>query len=332
MADLTCKYLGLSLRNPIIAGSSGLTDSVDNIIELEKAGAGAVVLKSLFEEQIIMEAEASIKKAYENDFIYSAKSESLDYLDLHIKEDTISNYIKLIKEAKQKTLIPVIASVNCVSDVEWTSFAKKVQDAGADALELNIAVLPVNAEMSREAIEEIYFSIIKKVLGTITIPLAIKISPYFTNLAGMIKSLSATGIKGLVLFNRFYSPDFDINTFTEKSANTLSTPAESSNVLRWIALMSGKTECDLCATTGIHNGEALIKQILAGAAAVQVVSSLYSGGLKTIQEMVSVLENWMDEKGFNYVHQFKGKMSQDKSANPAAFERIQFMKYFSEIR
>ncbi len=300
MADLTSKYLGLSLRNPIIVGSSGLTDSVDNIIDLEKAGAGAVVIKSLFEEQIMIEAEASIKKAYENEFIYSAKSESLDYIDLHIKEDTVSNYIKLISDAKKKTVIPIIASVNCVSALEWTSFAKKVEDAGADALELNIALLPTNVDIDKEKLESTYFEIIKKVLGIVRIPVAIKISPYFTNLAAMIQSLSATGIKGLVLFNRFYSPDFDINTLTEKSANTLSTPAESSNILRWVALMSGRVECDLCATTGIHNGEALIKQILAGASAVQVVSTIYSNGVKIIQEMAGELEKWMDDKGYNY--------------------------------
>ncbi|MDX2414836.1 MAG: dihydroorotate dehydrogenase-like protein [Bacteroidales bacterium] len=332
MADLTSKYLGLSLRNPIIVGSSGLTDSVDNIIDLEKAGAGAVVLKSLFEEQIMIEAEASIKKAYENEFIYSAKSESLDYIDLHIKEDTVSKYIKLILDAKKKTVIPIIASVNCVSALEWTSFAKKVEEAGADALELNIALLPTNVDIDKEELENTYFEIIKKVLGIVRIPVAIKISPYFTNLAAMIQSLSATGIKGLVLFNRFYSPDFDINSLTEKSANTLSTPAESSNILRWVALMSGRVECDLCATTGIHSGEALIKQILAGASAVQVVSTIYSNGVKRIQEMAAELEKWMDDKGYNYVHQFKGKMSQAESLNPAAFERVQFMKYFSEIR
>jgi dihydroorotate dehydrogenase (fumarate) len=332
MADLTCKYLGLSLRNPFIVGSSGLTDSVENIIELEKAGAGAVVLKSLFEEQIMLEAEASIKKAYENDMIYSAKSEALDYLDVHIKEDTVGSYIKLISDAKKKTVIPIIASVNCVSGIEWTSFARKVQDAGADALELNIAVLPSDLETDADTIESIYFDIVKKVLNEVSIPVALKISPYFSNLAMMIKRLSETGIKGVVLFNRFYSPDFDINTLSEKSTNTLSTPAESSNVLRWIAIMAGKVSCDLSASGGIHKGEAAIKQLLAGASSVQVVSSLYSNGVSHIQKMVGELEDWMDKNSYNYVHQFKGKMSQAESTNPAAFERIQFMKYFSEIR
>jgi len=331
MADLTTKYLGLSLRNPLIVGSSGLTDSVDNIVELEKAGAGAVVLKSLFEEQILLEAEASLRKAYENDMIYSAKSETLDYIDLHIKEDTVSNYISLIREAKSKTVIPVIASINCISSMEWTSFATRIEEAGADAIELNIAILPSDLETDPDSIEGIYFDIITKVISRVKIPVAIKIGPYFSNLAQMIGKLSATGIGGIVLFNRFYSPDFDINTLSEKSSNTLSHPAESSNVLRWVALMSGRVQCDLASSTGIHDGKALIKQLLAGASAVQVVSTVYSNGIDQIQKMVGDLENWMDEKGFNYIDQFKGKMSRPEGANPSSFERIQFMKYFSEI-
>ena len=331
MADLTTKYLGLSLRNPVIAGSCGLTDSVENIVELEKAGAGAVVLKSLFEEQIVLEAEATLRKAYENDMIYSAKSETLDYIDLHIKEDTLGNYISLIKEARKRTMIPIIASINCVSSVEWTSFAARIEEAGASALELNIAVLPSDIDSDPDTIEAIYFNIIAKVVSRVKIPVAVKISPYFTNLAQMISKLSTTGISGIVLFNRFYSPDFDINTLTEKSSNTLSHPSEMSNVLRWVALMSGRVSCDIAASTGVHDGKGLIKQLLAGASAVQVVSTLYSNGIEQIQKMVGDLEKWMDEGGYNYISQFKGKMSGSSSANPAAFERIQFMKYFSEI-
>lgn len=332
MADLTTKYLGLTLRNPIIVGSSGLTDSIDNILELERAGAGAVVLKSLFEEQILIETEANLRKAYENDMIYSAKSESLDYIDLHIKEETLGHYIKLIGEVKSKAVIPVIASINCVSSVEWTSFARRVENAGADALELNIALFPSDMSADNEKTENIYFDIVSKILKQVTIPVALKIGPYFTNLAGMINRLSKTGIKGLILFNRFYSPDFDINTLTEKSANTLSNSAEATNILRWIAIMSGKVNCDLCATTGIHDGQGVIKQILAGATTVQVVSTLYKNGIGILNEIADELNKWMDDKGYNNIQQFRGMMSQGESTNPSAYERIQFMKYFSEIR
>ncbi len=332
MADLTTKYLGLTLRNPIIVGSSGLSDSVEKILELERAGAGAVVLKSLFEEQILIETEANVRKAYENDMIYTAKSESLDYIDMHIKEDTVGQYIELIHEAKSKVVIPVIASINCVSSVEWTSFARQIEEAGADALEINIALFPSDMSIDNEKMEKIYFDIISKILQQVSIPVALKIGPYFTSLASMINRLSATGIKSIVLFNRFYSLDFDINTLTVESVNILSVPAESSNVLRWIAIMARKVSCELCATTGIHDGQGVIKQILAGATTVQIVSALYINGIGKLSDIVGELVSWMDEKGYNNIQQFRGMMSQDESENPSAFERIQFMKYFSEIR
>jgi len=331
MADLSTQYMGLTLRNPIIVGSSGLTNSVESVVELEKAGAGAVVVKSLFEEQIILETEADLKKAYKDDHFYTAKSEALDYLDIKIRKETLANYIKLLKDIKEATNIPVIASVNCVSSAEWTFFARRIEEAGADALELNIAILPSDSDIASNDIENKYFDIINKVKDSVSIPIAVKFSPYFTNLATMITKLSETGIKGLVMFNRFYTPDFDINNFSEKSSNTFSTPAEASNVLRWIAIMSGRVEVDIAASTGVHDSTALIKQILAGATAVQIVSSIYNKGVGHLQSVLFELENWMDSKGFKTIAEFKGKLSQEASQNPAAYERIQFMKYFSEI-
>lgn len=331
MADLTTKYLGLSLANPLIIGSSGLTNSVDNIVELERAGAGAVVLKSLFEEQIMLEVDASLKEAYQNDMIYSAKSETLDYIDVHIRERALSDYIQLIKEAKKKVMIPVIASINCVSSAEWTSFARNLEEAGADALELNVAILPSDEKTEAEQIEKIYFDIIEKVKSQVRLPLSLKMSSSFTNLARMIKRLSETGIDGIVMFNRFYTPDFDINNFSEKSSDTFSTPAEAGNVRRWIAIMSQKVKCDLAASTGVHDDEDMIKQLLAGANAVQVVSTIYKNGREQIQKILGGLNSWMDDKAYNTIEQFRGKLSQDESENPSAYERIQFMKYFSEI-
>ncbi|MEA1885661.1 MAG: dihydroorotate dehydrogenase-like protein [Bacteroidota bacterium] len=331
MADLTTKYLGLSLTNPLIIGSSGLTFSADNILELEKAGAGAVVLKSLFEEQIMMEVDASLKEAYQNDMIYSAKSETLDYIDVHIRERTLSAYIELIKEVKKKVVIPVIASINCVSSSEWTSYADQFENAGADALELNIAILPSDEKTGAEKIEKIHFDIIEKVKSKVNIPVSVKISSSFTNLALMVKKLSETGIEGIVMFNRFYTPDFDINNLSEKSSNTFSTPAEAGNVRRWMGIMSPKVKCDLAASSGIHNAEDFVKQLLAGAQAVQVVSTIYKNGKDQIQKILGGLNAWMDEKGYNTIDQFRGNMSQQESSNPSAYERIQFMKYFSEI-
>ncbi len=332
MADLTTKYLGLTLRSPIIIGSSGLTDSVEKIKELEKNGAGAVVLKSLFEEEIMMEIEDKIKRADEDKFMYSKYSESFDYIDMHVKGNRLDEYTTLIKEAKKEVLIPVIASVNCISSHEWTSFAKQIENAGADALELNIFVLPADINADAEQYQKVYFEIIEKIKKQISIPVAIKISPYFSNLGHVVNKLSKTGIEGIVMFNRFYSPDFDIDNLKMLSANMLSNPAEQHNTLRWIAIMSGNVDCDIAASTGIHDGEAVVKQILAGANAVQVVSAIYKHGPDYIVEMLKNVEDWMDKKGYNYIDQFKGKMSQTESEHPAAYERIQFMKYFSEIK
>lgn len=332
MADLTTKYLGLSLGNPLIIGSCGLTDSVDNVLELERAGAGAVVLKSLFEEQIMIEVDASLREADQNDMIYSEKSETLDYIDVHIREQTLSNYIQLIKDVKRKAVIPVIASINCVSSSEWVKFAHQFEEAGADALELNIAVLPTEENMSSEKVEKIYFDIIEKVKSRVSIPVSVKITSAFTNPANMVKRLAATGIKGIVMFNRLYTPDFDINNFEEKSSYTFSTPAESGKVRRWIGIMSPKVDCDLAASSGVHSSEDLIKMILAGADAVQVVSSIYKNGKEHIVKMLDEMIQWMEDKGYNSIDQFRGELSQEQSSDPSSYERIQFMKYFSEIK
>ncbi len=329
MADLTTKYLGLNLRNPLIVGSSGLTDNVENMKEIEKHGAGALVVKSVFEEQIIHDADSMIKEAYANDMLYSEKSETLDYIDMHIKEDSLVEYVKTIKEAKNQLTIPVIASINCISTAEWTSFANKIEEAGADALEINIALLPSDMTMNSEEREEKFLKIISDIRKHTSIPLAIKLSPYFSNLAQMIKQISETGVQGIVLFNRFYTPDFDIHNFSEKASFTFSHPSEMGNVLRWVAIMSDRISCDTCASTGIHTGEAMIKQLLAGAKTGQVVSALYKNGLQHIQTILNDLIKWMDEKGYQDIDQFRGKMTQHQSKNPAAYERIQFMKYFS---
>lgn len=331
MAELATKYLGLTLRNPIIVGSSNLTNSVENIKELEQNGAGAVVLKSLFEEEIALESEAALNEAEQDKFIYSEKSESLDYIDMHIKEDTLHHYINLIKDAKKEVLIPVIASINCITSAEWTSFAQELEKAGADALQLNIAIPPSELFKETEEIENTYFEIIDKVSQIVSIPIVVKISPYFTNLGQMLKKMSNTAISGIVLFNRFFSPDFDIDNLSEISVNTYSHAGEYTNSLRWIAVMSDRISKDLVASTGIHDGETAVKQILAGAKAVEIVSTIYKNGVDQIQNMLNTMDEWMEKNGYNYLDQFRGKMSQKHIENPGAYERIQFMKYFSNI-
>ena len=332
MADLSTKYMGLTLKNPIIVASSGLTDKFDKIAEIEKNGAGAVVLKSIFEEQILLETEHRLEKARKNSLLYAEHSETLDYLDVHLKEKELSNYLSLIQKLKSELMIPVIASVNCVSAIEWTSFSKQIEKAGADALELNIFILPFNLESSSTEIESRYYEIIRKVKKEINIPLAVKISPYFSNLGQIIKNIEKEGADSVVLFNRFASPDIDINELKVSVAEVFSTPTELQNSLRWIAIMSKRLDIDLSATTGIHDGEAVIKQILAGAATVQIASTLYKHGLDYIPQMLNFVESWMEKKGFNYIDQFRGVLSQQESDQPDVFERLQFMKYFSEIK
>jgi len=327
MANLTTSYMGFTLKNPIIAASSGLTNSLNDLIELENAGVSAVVLKSLFEEEIRLEIDKDILRMQKENFIYP---EIMDFYDtIQRVEDSLTNYIKLIADAKNKINIPVIASINCITSEKWPYYAKTLQDAGADGIELNIALLPTDLHRSRTANEKLHFEIIEEVKQHINIPIAVKISYFSSNLALFIKHLSETGINSLVLFNRFYSPDININEFEIVSSNIFSSPEESTIPLRWIALMSGPVNCDLAASTGIHDGAGVIKQLLAGAKAVQVASALYKNGKNHIKAMLNEIANWMNVHNYKNITDYIGKMSQDNINNPASFERIQFMKYFS---
>ncbi|MGB5984389.1 MAG: dihydroorotate dehydrogenase-like protein [Desulfobacterales bacterium] len=324
MVDLATQYLGMKLKNPLIAGSSGLSRSAKGVKELETAGAGAVVLKSIFEEEILFEYDDFLKEADQKGIDLA----QFDYYDYALKGQKIEAYTRLIEESKAAVSIPVIASVNCVFSHEWIYYAKQLESAGADALELNMFFLPSDFERTTEEKEAAYFKIIEEVKKALKIPVALKISYYFTNLGPMIQKLSTTGIQGLVLFNRFYSPDFDIDKEEVISANVLSQPSDLSLSLRWIAIMSQRVECDLAASTGVHDGTALIKQLLAGADAVQAVSTLYANGKGQITPMLETLEAWMVKKGYAGIDDFKGKMSQAKSSRPDAYERAQFMRYF----
>ena len=326
MADLKVHYMGLDLRNPIIVGSSGLTEKVENISNLERNGAGAVVLKSLFEEEIVLEKEAMLKQMQGGDFLYPETVDYYQYEDT--PKETTADYLDLIRNAKKQVSIPVIASINCMTAQQWTWFPREIENAGADGLELNLFILPSDPDKSSSENEKIYFDIINSVVETVTIPVALKISYYFSDLAGMIKRLADTKIKGLVLFNRFYSPDFDIDNFRITSGSVLSSPGDLALSLRWVAMMADRVQCDLAASTGVHDTQALIKQILAGAKGVQVVSAIYKHGGELIGEMTHQLGSWMDKHGFESVDEFRGKMSQAKSQHPAAYERVQFMRYF----
>ena len=329
MSELTTTYMGLTLKNPIIASSSGLTNTLENIKAIAKHGAGAVVLKSLFEEVIIMEAEDNINKMQSSGFIYP---ETIEYFDYDDMEDPVANYLKLISDSKAAVTIPIIASVNCVTADKWPEFAKRIQDAGADAIELNIFALPSDFNRTAEQNEQLYFDIISKVTSMVNIPVGVKISPYNASLGRFIKKLSETSIKSIVLFNRFYNPDFDINTFEYTSGVVFSSPAEFSLPLRWTAIMAERITCDIATSTGVHDGHAVIKSLLAGASAAQVASTLYMNGFEYIETILKQIEIWMKGNGYKSIAEFKGKMSQAKSYDPAAFERVQFMKHFKDLK
>lgn len=323
MADLSTKYLGLNLKNPLIVGSSDLTNSVQDILELESYGAGAIVLKSLFEQEITAGFQSQVsREAYE-----SSDPMEFDYNYYALKDERLSAYLRLIEETKKKVKIPVIASLHCVSDFEWPDFAQKIEDAGADAIELNVSLSPLNLSLTAQEYEQSYIDLAKQLRSRIKLPLAIKICPYFSNLGPFIKRLSDTGLDGIVMFNRFWNPDFDVENFKVISSNRLSKSEEYSLALRWVALMAGRTTSDLAASTGIHNGETLIKFLLAGASTVQVVSALYKSGKSYLKEYINELEFWMDRHQFLSIDDFRGKMCQAKSKEPDVFERVQFMHY-----
>jgi dihydroorotate dehydrogenase (fumarate) len=333
--DLSTSYLGLSLKNPIIIGSSGLTSTVKGVQKLAENGAGAVVLKSLFQEEIFFESEDYIKEMKKQHpeikfFDYDGRKNPIEFYGYAVREDNLNNYKSLISDCKSSVAIPVIASINCFYDsLEWTVFANELEQAGADALELNMFFPPTDFRKTRKEKEAIYFEIIDKITEEVSIPIALKISYYFTDLGPMIQKLSETKIKGLVLFNRFFSPDFDINKLEVVPSYVFSTPEELSISLRWIAIMANKVSCDLAASTGIHDGEAVIKQVLAGADAVQIVSALYKNGKGYLQEILNKLESWMKTRGFKKLFDFKGKMSQERSEDSKLYERTQFMRYFA---
>ncbi len=326
MVNIETNYLGLNLKSPIIVASSGISNNIEKIKELESNGAGAIVLKSLFEEQILAESSHNISQ--DESYGYDVHN----YITTVMRDTRLSDYTKHIKEAKSNTNIPIIASINCVSDKEWIDYTSAIEKAGADALELNIGILPSNHEFSSEQNEQQYFNIIEKVRKSTKLPIALKMSQYSAGLANLIKKLSWTGhVDAFVLFNRYFRPDIDINDMKITSSGVFSSSEDISDSLRWVAVMSNVIEVPIAATTGIHTGADVIKQILVGAQCVQVASTLYQNGTQQLSKMNDELKTWMEKKKFNTLDDFRGKMAFDSEKNTVAFERIQFMKHFGGI-
>jgi dihydroorotate dehydrogenase (fumarate) len=325
MTNISTRFFGLALKSPVIAASSSMTGHAEQVIKLAEAGAGAIVLKSIFEEEIFheLQEELSLRTPLNSD------PEYLDYFDYVIKEETIRKYLHLITEVKAKTAVPIVASINCVSSSDWTLFARKIEEAGADALELNMFVTPSDISKTSENSEQFYLETIQRVLQAIRIPVSVKISHYFSNLSGMVKKISETGIAGITIFNRFYSPDIDIQSETVIVADVLSTPTDYLLPLKWTGILSGQIKIDLSATSGIHSAETALKFLLSGASAVQVASVVYHEGPLAITRMNREISDWMDQKGYKSIAEFQGSLSQ-AATSAQAWERTQFMKYFGE--
>lgn len=321
MADLETKYMGLELANPIVVASSGLTKDADSVRGCADAGAGAVVLKSLFEEQVI--ADMKREKQYST---AAWHPEALDYVEGMGIELGPREYLRVIREAKKAVSIPVIASLNCVSPAVWADYAKQMTREGADAIELNIAFMPSSPKRSGDDIERAYFDTLADATAGIDVPIAVKIGPYFSSIASMALALSRRGIDALVLFNRFYQIDIDIEKIELSSKITLSSPKEISLPLRWISLLSGRVECDIAASTGIHDTAGVIKMLLAGATVTQLCSTLYLNGLDHIKLILDNLDTWMKEHEFEDIASMRGKLSSMNSENPELYERIQYIK------
>jgi dihydroorotate dehydrogenase (fumarate) len=328
--SLTTNYLGLVLRNPIVASSSPLSHSLDSIRRLEDAGASAVVMYSLFEEQITFDS------FYVDHYLRSGVdsfAESLTYFP-EMDEYNVwpDEYLNLIRRAKEAVDIPIIGSLNGVSFGGWINHATLIEDAGADALELNVYYLPTSLDLAGQEVENIYLDLLREVKRTVTIPLAMKLSPYFSSIANMAKRLVDEGANGLVLFNRFYQPDLDLDTLEVAPRLVLSNSNELRLPLRWVAILYGRLLADLAITTGIHTSQDVLKGMMAGAKVTMMASELLQNGIKRISQILAEIRTWMDEHEYESIAQMIGSMSQQNCAEPAAFERANYMKTLDSFR
>ena len=322
--DLTTNYLGLKLRSPLVVSASPLSEDVDNIKRMEDAGAAAVVLYSLFEEQLRqdrLEMNQNLQQGTES------FAEALSYFP---EPDEFKlgpeEYLKHIAAAKKATRMPIIASLNGSSVGGWTDYAKQIQQAGADALELNIYYIPADMNLTGTEVEMTYLDILKSVKANVSIPVAVKLSPFFSNFANMAKRLDQAGANGLVLFNRFYQPDIELESLEVKPNILLSTPMAMRLPLRWIALLHGRVNASLAATSGIHRASDALKMLMVGADVTMLCSTLLRHGIPQITAIERELTAWLTEHEYESVSQLKGSLSQKKCPEPAAFERAQYMK------
>lgn len=324
MADLTTTYLGLNLKNPLVASASPLSKKVEGVQRLEEAGVSAVVMYSLFEEQIVHESQAL-------DHYLTRGSESfaeaLTYFpDLERYNVGPESYLELIYRIKKAVSIPVIGSLNGISTGGWINYAKRIEEAGADALELNIYYVPTDPQLNSQELEQTYVQLVRDVRSQLSIPLAVKLSPYFSALPHMAAQLANAGANGLVLFNRFYQPDLDIESLEVIPNLVLSTSDELRLPLRWVAILYGRIKADLALSSGVHSAGDVVKALMAGANVAMTTSELLAKGIGRATEILADLNNWLDEFEYTSVQQMIGSMSHQAVAEPAAFERANYMK------
>lgn len=325
---ISTKFMGYTIKSPIVVGSCGLTSNIETLKKIEQAGAGAVILKSLFEEQITQEMNVNVK-VYSASF--SGYPEAYNYIKEHTRGESVLKYINLIKEAKANLSIPVIASVNCITASEWLPFVKMAEDAGADGIELNMFILPSDINQSNEDVERLYEDIVHVIKRATKLPISLKISYYFSALTRFAQKISWLGISNLNIFNRFYKSDINIDSLNTFPVNIKSCQDELYNTLRWTAIISPEIRCSLTAGNGVRKAEDVIKLLLTGADTVQIVSILYDEGLNFIVEANEKLKQWMKEKDYSFISQFRGMMAVKKNQDASAFYRVQFMKYYSGI-
>jgi len=328
--DLSTSYLGMNLKSPLAVSACPLSEEIDNIRAMEDAGAAAVVLHSLFEEQLTLERYELSHHLTQGTYSYA---ESLTYFPepevFHVGPE---GYLEHIRKAKQAVSIPIIASLNGSSAGGWTDYARQIEQAGADALELNVYFIPTDPDMEGIVVEQTYLDILKAVKSVVSIPVAVKLGPFFSNLAHMARRLDETGANGLVLFNRFYQPDIDLDTLEVRPNILLSTPQALRLPMRWIAILYGRIKADLAATSGIHQAHDVLKMLLAGARVTMLCSVLLKKGVAEIRTIEQGLGQWLEEHEYESVRQMQGSMSQIHCADPSAFERVQYMRGLKSYR
>ncbi|HUN87733.1 MAG TPA: dihydroorotate dehydrogenase-like protein [Terriglobales bacterium] len=327
MSDLSTKYLGLKLRNPVVASAGPLTSELDNFRRLEDAGASAIVMHSLFEEQINIESEELDR------YLSTAEHVSAEAMDMfpeageyHLGPD---EYLDQIVRAKAAVKVPIIGSLNGISPGGWTRYAKLIQDAGADALELNIYFIPTNPNIDAEQIENEYSYLVKEIKRGLSIPVAVKLSPFFTSMASFGVRLDKAGADGLVLFNRFYQPDYDLEELEVVPSLQLSRSNELRLRLHWTAILFGKIKADLAVTGGVHTAEDVIKAMMAGARVAMTTSALLQNGIDYLRFLLTEVHEWLEKHEYESIQQMQGSMSHKAVRHPSAFERANYVKVLS---